>query len=165
MKSKILLGTLLGGALLAACTADDALDMKQVAGGMNPAAPVFTVSFTGEDGDMTRAIMGTGEITWEASDKMSLFHGGDNSGVQDFYGATKLARDFNAVYSGKEGAGSGSEFTTKSMVTPGAAIMIYPADLTYDKENDSKNPHITVPVDQLGGNVGERTRDFTPYIS
>ena len=171
MKNKVLFSTLLSGALLAACTADDALDVNKVADKVNPAAPVFTVSF-GND-DLTRADMPElGGIKWTKDDKMSLFHGGQEKNTSswsglDFFESNVKVYQRNAVYAAEESDGTGKvEYKTAAMVVPGAAIMVYPADLGFTQ--DWNNPHISISMDQVGADKDtgvKATRDYTPYVS
>lgn len=172
MKNKVLFSTLLGGALLTACTADDALDVNKVAEKVNPAAPVFTVSF-GDD-DLTRATMDDDgkAIKWEMDDKMSLFHGGLEdaqgswSGLDFFKGDIQVYQR-NAIYAADKSNESGKvEYKTAAMVVPGAAIMVYPADLTFTQK--WYNPHISIKMDQVGASEDgtvKATRDSAPYVS
>lgn len=170
MKSKILLSTLLGGALLSACSTDDAFEINnKVAEKATPAAPVFTVSF--EDDELTRAEMGDKGITWEKGDLMSLYHGGgqliDATGSfeklaannDNFYPTGVYAYTRNAIYVSKEGSEGQNEFSTQSMVLPGAAVMIFPAD-TAMKDRQSVNPIIKLETEQ-----DETTKNRTPFIS
>lgn len=156
MKSKILFGTLLGGALLASCTVDDALETNKVAEKVNPAAPVFTVSF-GDDA-LTRAEMDNNGIIWDKNDVMSLYHGGTSRVGANFFTSGVEAYQRNAIYAFENGGEEGAKFSTQAMVLPGTAVMIFPADTTFT--NGGVNPVIRLTNEQ-----DETTRNLTPYIS
>lgn len=155
---KELFGALLGGALLAACTSDDVLNVS-VSQDVNPQAPVFTVSVG--DIEDTRAGIGDGtdvtlgNLYLEENDVMSLFHGvsvSGNSGSFTGYG--------NAVYQGamKDDA---FEYTTKSMVNEGYAVMVFPADTTFvNNKPTTDQPYVEVSLTQT-----KKTTERTPFIS
>ena len=168
MKVKYLLGSLLGGALLAACTADDALDLKS-ASGVNPSAPVFVVSFDGEEELNTRAEMTeTGKLTFQKGDLMSLFHGESSWG--------SLVGADNAIYKADDNSEDDPalKFTTHSMVKGGHAVMVWPADTTFQSRTAgsvnvriSLNQKLDATKDQKNDKnyLEYNTWIKTPYIS
>ena len=167
MKSKVLLSTLLGGALLVGCTADDALEAGKVANRVNPDAPVFTVSLGGDEDGYMRAIMDPDDgMLWESIDKMSLYHGGGQIGEDgdaekngdDFFGAETEIRKFQAIYT-QYGEGREAVFATQSMVNEGLAIMVFPADTAYTQ--DGNNPKISMNLE----NQTEADAKLTPFVS
>lgn len=159
MKVKYLLGSLLGGMLLAACTADDGLDNL----GVQPAdlsAPTFTVHFDESDPETRVHMNGTSgtTVTFDRGDLLSLFHGVSSSVYQA--GAYELLNYENAIYKSDDTEADGAlKFTTQAMVKAGGAIMVWPADTTF-KNTGSANPVLTIAKDQ-----NRSTWLLTPYIS
>lgn len=171
---KQLFGALLGGVMLAACTSDDVLNVS-ASQEANPQAPVFTVHFEGVDD--TRAIFGlkdengytNGNIIFEPNDLLSLYHGvrlTEKGGSTSFTGydwdqslpGGAFTGYGNAVYEGDMDGEGTFTYTTKAMVNPGGAIMVYPADTAF--VNTTGAIQITVPMEQ---NI--KTRELTPYMS
>lgn len=155
MKTKYLFGMLLSGAMLAACSTEDDLNLSKKQE-VNPSAPVFTVSFEDNDALDTRASMNDKAVlTFDETDKMSLFHGMPVAATSGWQ---------NAVYSVSTNDGAGV-FTTPSIVNEGYAVMIYPADTEFNnKLNENKvgaaAPAIIIPADQ-----DENTKLKTPFMS
>ena len=161
MKTKYLFGALLGGALLAACSSDDVLDVS-VAQKANPASPVFIAHF--DDNSDTRATLGeNGKVNFEPGDLLSLYHGVNAGETPTDDWSLATAKDFrgfeNAVY---EGGSSGDKFilTTRAYVKDGGAIMVYPADTADVNLWSTTDPIVTVPENQ-----DDKTIELTPYIS
>ena len=157
MDKKYLFGMLLSGAMLAACTADDDLNLSPVAQDANSSAPVFNVRF---DGDLQNRATYDGEkgmkVLFEAGDLLSLYHGFQKSGSD-----VSLDNAYqNAIYEGATVGTEGFEFTTKSMINPGNAILIYPADTTFQTNTGDEGVFITIETEQ-----NEDTKKFTPYMS
>ena len=162
MNKKYLFGMLLSGALLTACTADDALDAAKVANKGEMAAPVFTVSK--DDGDLqNRAHYVPGgqdnKVAFDYNDKMSLFHGISTDGIKTVSGYQ------NAIYLADEETEEGLSFHTYSMVQPGYAIMIYPADLGFDQTSGTNNTGLKAPVVTIDPVQDATMKERTPYIS
>ena len=167
MNKKYLFGMLLSGALLAACTADDALDAAKVAQDGAMQAPVFTVSLENEGLDNRATLSGISagsKIQFDGTDKLSLFHG--IKPVSNAFPTGDINGWQNAIYAPKAGAGEGKlEFETHAMVQRGYAIMVFPADEGFtqmgtDGTTGEKSPVIKVKADQT-----RETRDNTPYMS
>lgn len=148
MKSKVLFSALLGGFVLASCTADETL----VSAPSSQESPIkFSVSL--ENDALTKAEVTSGmKVNFEAGDLMSLFHG-----ISD--PTTALTGYQNAIYEGSAQDGQAFEFTTKSMVLPGGAIMVYPADTTFANKGTAA-PVITIPTEQ-----NAKTKELTPHMS
>lgn len=148
MKSKVLFSALLGGFVLASCTADETL----VSAPGSQESPIkFSVSL--ENDALTKAEVTSGmKVNFEAGDLMSLFHGISNP-------TTALTDYQNAIYEGSAQDGQAFEFTTKSMVLPGGAIMVYPADTIFVNKGNAA-PVITIPTEQ-----NAKTKELTPHMS
>lgn len=148
MKSKVLFSALLGGFVLASCTADETL----VSAPSSQESPIkFSVSL--ENDALTKAEVTSGmKVNFEAGDLMSLFHGISAP-------ATALIGYQNAIYEGSAQDGKAFEFTTKSMVLQGGAIMVYPADTTFANKGTAA-PVITIPTEQ-----NAKTKELTPHMS
>lgn len=151
MKSKVLFSALLGGFVLASCTADETL----VSAPGSQESPIkFSVSL--ENDALTKAdITSDMKVNFEAGDLMSLFHGITSANLNALSGFQ------NAIYEGSAKNGEAFEFTTKSMVLEGGAIMVYPADTTFaNKVGGSAAPVITIPTEQ-----NAKTKELTPHMS
>ena len=152
MKSKFLFGALVGTVALASCNADDELTSVPSA----QQSPItFTVSL--ENGDaLTKAeVTSDMKVNFESGDLLSLFHGVDPE-ADPF---TTFTGYQNAIYEGSAQEGQAFVFTTKSMVLPGRAIMVYPADTTF-ANGGSAAPVISIPADQ-----NAETKLLTPHMS
>ncbi len=148
MKSKLLFGALLGSIALASCTADD--DLATSSGKVSPIK--FSVAMEGGNGvsSLTRAEVTNGfKLNFEKGDLLSLFHGGDAT----------LKSYQNAIYEGSSADGSAFEFTTKSMVLKGTAIMVYPADTAF------VNDGTAAPVIKIDAVQTAKTKELMPYMS
>lgn len=151
MKSKVLFSALLGGFVLASCTADETL----VSAPGSQESPIkFSVSL--ENDALTKAdITSDMKVNFEAGDLMSLFHGITSANLNALSGFQ------NAIYEGSAKNDEAFEFTTKSMVLEGGAIMVYPADTTFaNKVGGSAAPVITIPTEQ-----NAKTKELTPHMS
>ena len=163
MKQKYLLGMLLGGALLTACSMDDDLNPANVAQDVNPSAPVFTVSFDNGGNALTRATFNNGQMTFQDADDatgrkadlLSLYHGIENA---DFSKAYQ-----NAIYAPREsGTAEGKlEWATNSMVLGGTAVMMYPADTKGAKFPGWKS----APIASIGAEQDSTSMTKLPYAS
>ena len=162
MNKKYLFGMLLSGALLTACTADDALDAAKVAKKGEMAAPVFTVSK--DDGNLqNRAEYVPGgtdnRVKFELDDKLSLFHGITSENLSTVKGYQ------NAIYLADDEKDGKLSFHTFSMVQPGYAIMIYPADLGFGQMDPGTNTGKAAPVVTIDPVQDATMKERTPYIS
>ena len=164
MNKKYLFGMLLSGAMLAACTADDAFETAKVAEN-KMSAPVFTVSI--DNGDLqNRAVYEPGndkgnKVRFELDDKLSLFHGISKDQLQDDVSGYQ-----NAIYLADEQSGNELTFHTYAMVQPGYAIMVYPADLGFSQtENGTNNTGEKAPVVTIKQVQDATQKENTPYIS
>lgn len=165
MNKKYLFGMLLSGALLTACTADDALDTAKVAKQGEMSAPVFTVSM--DNGDLQNRAHYTpgnganqGNKVWfDLNDKLSLFHGIKEANLSTLEGYQ------NAIYLADEETDKGLTFHTYAMVQPGYAIMVYPADTGFDQTSGTNNTGAKAPVVKIDQVQEADMKDRTPYIS
>lgn len=138
MKTKILFTALLGGIAFSACTNEE-LTVNTPA----QDAPIFTLSV---DEETRASIADDFTMTFGAGDLMSLYNGG----------ATGYT---NAIYEGSSDALGTMTFTTKSMVNPGLAVMVYPADTTFQCD-PSAAPFIVLSMNQ-----DAKTKYVTPFVS
>lgn len=171
MKTNKLLYTLLGGVLLASCSVDDGIDTNPVAS-INPNSPVFSVHF--EDAKGTRVEWANGGLTFDKSDYLSLYHGGEIDATPSF---TKYQNAIYGLLEEKEGDAA-LEFATQSLVYGGSAIMVYPADKEFFNELPGTKD-VKVKVGEKGtipqlGNPGateeavilrKEARKGIPYVS
>ena len=125
MKSNFYLAAAALTLSLAACTNEDDL---QVQGSSNQISPIKFTLETGE-GLGARNYWGDEKertLVWDESTLLSLLNGGDE-------GCIGYA---NAIYKAAEGGAEDKlSFTTQSMVNPGQAIMVHPADTTFEFMN------------------------------
>lgn len=157
MKAKYLLGMLFGSVVLASCSTEDDLNLSKPTQDVNPSAPVFNVYFDNNGELQTRATFNEEgwKVGFEGEDKLSLFHGM----------TTDLTGWQNAIYEG-EGDENAIKFTTRSMVAPGLAVMVYPAMEEYADDDLGENglgegnPYITISPIQ-----DEKTKLATPYMT
>lgn len=149
MKSKVLFSALLGSVALASCTADE--DVIQSAKQESPIK--FSVTLDGADSPLTKAdFTSTYALSFKKGDLMSLFHGVTS-------GATALETYQNAIYEGTAEEGEAFEFTTKSMVLQGQAVMVYPADTTF------ANTGASAPVVKINELQTAKSNTLIPYAS
>ena len=158
MNKKLLLG-IMSLAALAACTNDD-LDSKTVAGASEATSPIqFEVINNTEAG--TRASMDGNKIVWSAADGdlFTLYHGAA-------YATPAATTGYqNATYTAKANEGSTATLTTPSMILPGSAIMVWPADTTF---RITATDDLTIQIPQVqGGKVNgkEIIQYQIPYVS
>lgn len=146
MKGKLFVAALATMAM-AACTQDDLQSVSQ-SGQVSPIQ--FTV--TPDVDALTKAEFIDGyTLGWEEGDLMSLFHGLGTIGDE---GLTSFNPNYtnNAVYKAAAGGiEEGLTFTTHSMVKPGPAIMVYPADTTFQYSGDEL--YVTIPAEQSEENI------------
>lgn len=155
MEKKYFLGMLLSGAMLAACTADDDLNTSPVAQ-VNPSAPVFTVHYDNNGTLQNRAIYENDKVTFQGSDKLSLFHGAADK--------EQLKNWQNAIYKGSADDDGTFTFSTESMVNPKFAIMVYPADTEFNNPvNGNLGPD--APIVRIPKSQNAKTKENTPYMS
>lgn len=149
MKSKLLFGALLGSIALASCTADE--DIASVAKQESPIK--FAVSMETANGALTKAVMTDGmKLNFTTGDLMSLYHG--IAAPTTYFSGYQ-----NAIYEGTAKDGEALVFTTKSMVLPNGAIMVYPADTIF-ANNGSK-----APVVKIAANQDVKTKELLPFAS
>lgn len=149
MKSKVLFSALLGSVALASCTADE--DVIQSAKQESPIK--FSVTLDGADSPLTKAdFTSTYALSFKKGDLMSLFHGVASD-------AAALASYQNAIYEGTAEEGEAFEFTTKSMVLEGQAVMVYPADTTF------ANTGAKAPVVKINELQTAKSNTLIPYAS
>lgn len=149
MKSKLLFGALLGSIALASCTADE--DIASVAKQESPIK--FAVSMETADGALTKAEMADGmKLNFTEGDLMSLYHGITNP-------TTAFTGYQNAIYEGTAKDGESLVFTTKSMVLPKGAIMVYPCDTTF------ANDGTTAPVVKIAAKQDAKSKELLPFVS
>ena len=149
MKSKLLFGALLGSIALASCTADE--DITSVAKQESPIK--FAVSMETANGVLTKAEMTDGmKLNFTTGDLMSLYHGIADP-VSSFKGYQ------NAIYEGAAKDGEALVFTTKSMVLPNGAIMVYPADTTFANKGGN------APIVKIAANQDVKTKELLPFAS
>lgn len=154
MKIKYFL-PVLAGVALASCTQDDSLLSTNVQNGEY--SPItFSVSKEGINDAETRAwedITGSKPyFNFETGDLLSLWNGMTwNTSAWTSIGQ-------NAVFEG-EGAGESLVFKTRSLVNPGTAILVYPADTAF-YNSTATELKIKVPAAQNAD-----TKQFLPYVS
>lgn len=149
MKSKLLFGALLSSIALASCTADE--DIASVAKQESPIK--FAVSMEAADGILTKAEMTDGmKLNFTTGDLMSLFHGIAAP-------TTSFTNYQNAIYEGTAADGESLVFTTKSMVLPKGAVMVYPCDTTF------ANNGTAAPVVKITANQNAKTKELLPFAS
>ena len=149
MKSKLLFGALLGSIALASCTADE--DIASVAKQESPIK--FAVSMETANGVLTKAEMTDGmKLNFTTGDLMSLYHGIADP-VSSFKGYQ------NAIYEGAAKDGEALVFTTKSMVLPNGAIMVYPADTTFANKGEN------APIVKIAASQDVKTKELLPFAS
>lgn len=123
MNKKLLFG-IMSLAALAACTNDD-FESKNGAQVSEQVSPIqFEVI---NNAEVTRASMDGNSIAWSAADGdlFTLYHG-----VAGFASPFAMAGYENATYKASEGEG-GAVLTTPSVIKPGSAVMVWPADTTF----------------------------------
>ena len=133
--NKKLLFAAMSLATLTACTNDD-FDSQNAAENVSP----IKIEILNEGA--TRASMDGNALVWNANDNdlFTLYHG---SAVEGF-----LSGYQNATYKANEGANGGdATLTSPSMILPGQAIMVWPADTTFRIKSDDALT-IKIPANQ-----------------
>lgn len=133
---------------VAACTQEDFESTSQSAGEVSPIK--FTVT-ADMDAQTKAEFMDDYAIQFESGDQMSLFHGIGETPITDISKFTPSYVE-DAIYKATGSEESGLTFTTHSMVKPGAAIMVYPCDTTFQYLTD-KGLYVTIPTEQTKENV------------
>ena len=158
MKSKYLFGALLGGFALASCNADEDFTSTPSA---HESPITFTVSLENGDALAKAGVARDVEVNFGQGGLLSLFHGvEDNVFAPIGAGTTPAFKGYqNAIYEGTAKEGEAFKFTTRSMVLEGKAVMIYPADTTFDNTGKAE-PVISIPSKQ-----NAQTKLLTPHVS
>ena len=153
MNKKLLLATM-SLAVLAACTDNDFESQNK-----NVAEEISPIQFEliNGDGDATRASWNeaSSAISFSATqgDLFTLYHGGTCAAVSD-----PLSGFENAIYTAQPG--TPATLSTPSMIKAGKAIMVWPADTTFNSSDFTGGKfQITIPAAQT---------DFVnqlPYVS
>ena len=138
--NKKLLFAAMSLAALTACTNDD-FDSQNAAENVSP----IKIEILNEGA--TRASMDGNALVWNANDNdlFTLYHGSTGEAAQE---AGYVSGYQNATYKANEGANGGdATLTSPSMILPGQAIMVWPADTTFRiKSNDALT--IKIPANQ-----------------
>lgn len=148
MKKHLFMAALVTTAMVA-CTQEDFESTNASSGQVSPIS--FTVT-TDMDAQTRAEFLDSYAIHFERGDQMSLFHGIGKTPITEI---DKFAPSYveNAIYKANEDNGEdGLTFTTHSMVKPGAAIMVYPCDTTFQYLND-KGLYVTIPTEQSKENI------------
>lgn len=133
---------------VAACTQEDFESTSQSAGQVSPIK--FTV--TADMDAQTKAEFNNKyAVLFKTGDQMSLFHGIGTTPIANINSFTPSYVE-DAIYKATGDEEGGLTFTTHSMVKPGAAIMVYPCDTTFQYLTD-KGLYVTIPTEQTKENV------------
>lgn len=153
MKTNKFLGALMCSALLASCSLDEDFEAKSDVAA-NPKSPVFTVNLPDNEGTRA-ALQPDGSLGFSSGDQLSLLHGvGELESTKNFKGYQ------GAIYEGATN-GSSFEFSTKSLVYAGYAIMMYPADTKFANDYPgTANPKVSIDLEQ-----DETTKTKAPHVS
>lgn len=156
MNKKLLFG-IMSLAALAACSDMNDLESKNIAD--EAVSPVqFEII---NDNVATRASMDGDKIVWNANegDIFTLYHGAARTTPGAITGYQ------NASYTANANEGGAASLTTPTMILPGSAIMVWPADTTF-RIKSGDNLTIQIPVVQ-GGKVDgkEIIQHQIPYVS
>lgn len=157
MNKKLLFATM-SLAALAACTNDDFDSQQQVAEGTSPIQ--FEVINNNEG---MRASMDGNTIVWSAADGdlFTLYHG-----VTGFAAPGALNGYENATYTASNEEGT-AVLSTPSMIKPGRAIMVWPADTTFYA---AASGNLTIKIPQILEKKTEENKNggvenYIPYVS
>ena len=137
-------------AAFTACTDND-FESKNVA--QQEASPVVFEVLNNNDA-FTRASMNGNTISWSATagDLFTLYHGGALGGAP-----SPLSGYDNATYTASAGEGSAT-LTSPTMIKPGRAIMVWPADTTfYVAASGNLTVKIPAKLENIENNI--------PYVS
>ena len=159
MNKKLLFG-IMSLAALAACTNDD-FESKNGAQVSEQVSPIqFEVI---NNAEVTRASMDGNSIAWSAADGdlFTLYHG-----AGAFSNPFAMTGYENATYKASEGEG-GAVLTTPSVIKPGSAVMVWPADTAFNDptstagfyKNASNKLAVKIPV------TLENVENNIPYAS
>ena len=154
MKIKFLLPALAGLAMVSCSQDEDFVNAEMQRGEFSP----VTFSVSRENGADTREWMEDENGRWDnftfvKGELLSLFNGatfGDDATVWTAIGQ-------NAVFEG-EGTGEELVFKTRSLVNPGKAIMVYPADTVFANTGST----LTLKISAV---QTANTKDSIPYVS
>lgn len=153
MKVKYLF-PVLAGLAFSACSQDESLlDTNVQKGDYSPIT--FSVSKEGVDDAETRAweeLTGSPYFKFKTGDLLSLWNG------MTWSSSAWTTIGQNAVFEG-EGVGESLVFKTRSLVNAGTAILVYPADTTFQNNTGTE---LKVFVDK---EQDANTKQFLPYIS
>lgn len=157
MNKKLLFG-IMSLAALAACTNDDFDSQQQVAEGTSP------IQFEVINNNATmRASMNGNTVEWSAADGdlFTLYHG-----VTGFTAPGALNGYENATYTASNQEGT-AVLSTPSMIKPGRAIMVWPADTTFYA---AASGNLTIKIPQILEKKTEENKNggvenYIPYVS
>ena len=144
MKSKFYLATAALALTLAACT--DEVDLQSQSA-LNQTSPI-TFTLDASDGLGSRNYWNGYTLGWDENTHLSLFHQGGN-----------------AIYKAAKGSANDKlTFTTQSMVSEGQAIMVHPADTTF--EMNGQNLYVKIPqVLENADSILQRIPFISEYIT
>ena len=146
--NKKLLFAALSLAALTACTTDDFESQQNVA---QEVSPVQFEIINCNDAE-TRATMDGNKVVFSANDGdlFTLYHGASLGAVSGYQ---------NATYKAAAEEGKSAALTTPSMILPGGAIMVWPADTTF-RIASSNDLTLTIPAEQSAD-----VENNIPYVS
>ena len=146
--NKKLLFAALSLAALTACTTDEFESQQKVAENVSP----IQFELINSDAE-TRAYMDGNTVKFSANDGdlFTLYHGATTPGAVTGYQ--------NATYKAEAEDGKSAALTTPSMILPGSAIMVWPADTTF-RIKSSDNLTLTIPAEQ-----SKDVENNIPYVS
>lgn len=144
--NKKLLFAVMSLAALTACTNDE-LESQKAAEEASP------IQFEVINDAVTRASMDENTIVWNANegDIFTLYHGGVVGAADNYQ---------NATYKANANPGGTATLTSPTMILPGAAIMVWPADTTFRIPAGAGNTlSIVIPAEQTN------IENNIPYVS
>lgn len=160
MNTKKILSAMLGGVLLASCSVDDGFNDSPEASA-NPYSPVLSVTFDNTEGTRAEYTDEKNKVIFNHGDLLSMYHGVD---LWDNGGAIVDDNNFlkyeSAIYEGINENEEGFKFTTRALVQPGAALVMYPADIEF-LNNKSQSPMFEIETELQDAGYREKT----PYMS
>ena len=158
MNKKLLFG-IMSLAALAACTNDDFDSQQQVAEGTSP----IQFEVINNNASMRAYMDDKNSLKWEASkgDLFTLYHG-----VTGFAAPGALNGYENATYTASNQEGT-AVLSTPSMIKPGRAIMVWPADTTFYA---AASGNLTIKIPQILEKKTEENKNggvenYIPYVS
>lgn len=149
-KTKILMTAMALPMLFAACSQDELVDNYGVQKGPDAEGFYATLSPTFDGGVDSRATWTGSKLTWDNTDKISMYWLDANT-VDD---VTAAKFKFNSVFKTTDGAA----FTSESMVFVGGNVAVYPANL--DNYQTGEDVVLTIPAIQDANTIKN-----IPYIS